>query len=1634
MRDAPRFSGSLNQTMNNSSAIIVKSSEPAKKSAASSRFLSLPRFLLVVATGTALVLPTWPGFADPAAQPSTYSNTTPGAISTTVPDGACGATITAVGGSGAAASGGTTTAISQSGFGGGGAVIGARFKVLPLQAVTGTVAGGGKSGFHANTTGGDPGSGASSGGWGGAVASGHRGGGGGGSTDVRIGGTRLIVAGGGGGGGGTHQRGGVGIGGNGGSTGIVAGGVVEGQNGTAGYQLLTGAVGGGQGGQTSAGGTGGINANVANGAPFAGFAGSASGTGGNGGNDTTFDSGGGGGGGYTGGGGGASTTNQTESGAGGGGGSSFVALNSPIVATSAATNVTGSNNPQMTGGSVNGADGSASITWVPCNYQLAVTKTVSPASMMAGSSAVWTITVTNNGPDPMTRGDLVTVTDSSLITTGGQASTYTVLSMATSGGTNDANMANGSMTCTGLTVGGTMPSSTVYSRPYSASTAPGAPSGGSRGLNVGESLTITFRQTTPTSFNPCGTSISNTASAVDRSTSGAWTTTTRNGTGSLGVQCFVPPVVRVQKKTVGGFGGPFSFTQTGLASSISAITTTAANTNTPTSPTTNTATAGTAVSLTETVSGGYAATGVSCTDANAATTGNSTAITSTTGTVTIPAANIKASADYTCLFTNIKLPTITLSKTTVGGVGAFTFTGDNGWTSQTITTATSGTGVAGATQTLAAAATATTITETAVAGFGMSAVTCSGTGGGTQPTVNLTARTIAFTAAQMAAGSTITCTVTNIRQATLTLVKTIQQNLGGTALPTAWTLTATGPTNISGATGAGTVTTAFVDPGTYTLSESGGPANYSAGNYSCVVNGGAAVSGNSLVLAGGNVAVCTIKNYYTPATSAASTTMPACNGTWSSAVNWTTDLTSVGNTNVFTRLGNQITVNVATIPDFSSGTATAYSPAYSGPYGGNPMVDAKRVDSTITFQTAINSARFYVTDLDVNESVTVYGELDGVRVTPSIIDGPSSEAMSRQVWPDGSAVAQRTASGTNNTADEATAVLFGFNSPVDKIFIRHGYRTYPIQMTTTGSMALSDIQFCGDYTDAPLSYGDTYQSAAPATALGATSTGDDGPFDNATATGDTDNAISSSPTISLVPASTYTLSAIACTGTGSIYGYIDFNRDGDFADGNERSALATCASGTSNVIWTLPASLSNLSAGTSFMRLRTASDSTQIVSATTSASTGEVEDYEVTLTEAPKLTLLKTVVNTGAGTAVDTAWTLSATGPQTISGVEGDVAITNAAIAAGTYALAETGGPASYTGADFSCVKNSGAAVSGNSIVLETGDVATCSVTNTYVPAADLVVTKSDGTTGVNPGSSTTYIVRVTNNGPDSVTGATFSDPAATGLSKTAVSCSAAASNQCSTAPTIANLEAGTVSLPALASGAFYEVEVTADVTATSGTVANAATATVPSGTNDPNSANSTQSDTDSVDIITLDKSLVSKNDVVADGRDTVGDTITYAYAIAAPAGNTRAIALTSISDDRIGAITVTTPFSGDSNSNGILDPGETWIVHADYTLTLADMNAGQVINTAHAAGTTATGTLQTANDSVTENLVQAPSLMLQKRVEDGTPTPLVAGRRLSTNSKSPTLAMSPLPVLILPKTVSAAMELSEASVLQAEA
>jgi Prealbumin-like fold domain/Putative peptidoglycan binding domain len=125
---------------------------------------------------------------------------------------------------------------------------------------------------------------------------------------------------------------------------------------------------------------------------------------------------------------------------------------------------------------------------------------------------------------------------------------------------------------------------------------------------------------------------------------------------------------------------------------------------------------------------------------------------------------------------------------------------------------------------------------------------------------------------------------------------------------------------------------------------------------------------------------------------------------------------------------------------------------------------------------------------------------------------------------------------------------------------------------------------------------------------------------------------------------------------------------------------------------------------------------------------------EICITPSATLTLLKNVVNDNGGTAVDSNFTLSASGPTPISGVEGSANVTNKTVTPGAYTLSESGGPAGYTASQYSCVKNNTAPVVSNSITIANGDVVTCTITNNDIgPTLTLnkTVTNNNGGSAV---------------------------------------------------------------------------------------------------------------------------------------------------------------------------------------------------------------------------------------------------------------------------------------------------------------
>ncbi len=260
------------------------------------------------------------------------------------------------------------------------------------------------------------------------------------------------------------------------------------------------------------------------------------------------------------------------------------------------------------------------------------------------------------------------------------------------------------------------------------------------------------------------------------------------------------------------------------------------------------------------------------------------------------------------------------------------------------------------------------------------------------------------------------------------------------------------------------------------------------------------------------------------------------------------------------------------------------------------------------------------------------------------------------------------------------------------------------------------------------------------------------------------------------------------------------------------------------------------------------------------------------------------------------------------------------------------------------------------------------------VPTADLAITKTNGMTSLDAGSTTTYTVRVTNNGPSTVTGAILSDPLATGLTKTAVVCSAAP-GQCTAPPTVTQIEGGSFALPALASGQFYEVSITANVTATSGSVTNGATVTAPAGVTDPTGPNNSVNDTDTVTPVS-DLAITK-----TDGLTSVGSTGTVTYTVRVTNGGPSPVTGAILSDPVATGLTktavacsgtpgqcITAPtvaaLEGGSFALPALASGAFYEVTVTATVTAT---SGTVANTATIAPPAGTTDPSAANNSATD-------------------------------------------------------------------
>jgi uncharacterized repeat protein (TIGR01451 family) len=257
--------------------------------------------------------------------------------------------------------------------------------------------------------------------------------------------------------------------------------------------------------------------------------------------------------------------------------------------------------------------------------------------------------------------------------------------------------------------------------------------------------------------------------------------------------------------------------------------------------------------------------------------------------------------------------------------------------------------------------------------------------------------------------------------------------------------------------------------------------------------------------------------------------------------------------------------------------------------------------------------------------------------------------------------------------------------------------------------------------------------------------------------------------------------------------------------------------------------------------------------------------------------------------------------------------------------------------------------------------------TDTIGGQADLAITKTDGVTTVTPGGSTTYTTVASNAGPSAVTGATVADTFPASLTCT-WTCVGAGGGTC-TAAGSGNIN-DTVNLP-VAGSVTYTASCTISPSAT-GTLVNTATVTAPAGATDPNPANNSATDSDTIGAAQADLGITKTDGVTT---ATAGGTVTYTI-VASNAGPSAVIGATvadtfpsstSCSWFCIGAGggTCTAAGGGNINDSVNLPVGGT----ASYTAlcSLATSATGTLVNTATVTVPTGATDPNPANNSATD-------------------------------------------------------------------
>ncbi len=588
------------------------------------------------------------------------------------------------------------------------------------------------------------------------------------------------------------------------------------------------------------------------------------------------------------------------------------------------------------------------------------------------------------------------------------------------------------------------------------------------------------------------------------------------------------------------------------------------------------------------------------------------------------------------------------------------------------------------------------LTESAVAGYTLTGISCvTSTVGAPRELSSIT----------LQVGESGVCTYTNDDQpAHLTLVKTVTNDNGGTATAGQWTLAAGGPTPISGSTGSAAVTNAPVSAGTYTLSESGGPAGYAAGSWSCTAG---TLTGSSLVLPLDTSATCTINNNDQPAHLTLIKTVTNDNGGTAVPTAWT--LAAAGPTPISGATGSATVtnapVNAGTYTLSESGGPAGYAAGTwscsAGTLTGSSLVLPLNTSATCTINNNDVTAHLtLVKVVDANETGSGMEPKDWtLTATPVDITGQNPVTGNGDPSSGGGVNAVPVFAGQYTLTEQGPAGFTSGDWECDGGVFADGNVSVPnggdVVCTITNTAVSPKLTLIKIVDN-----GTTGATTAP-TAWELTATG---PTSISGATG------SATVTAANVKVGTY-----------------------DLSESGEPGYTASD--------WVC-----------------TGADS----STATSVTLTEGQDATCTITNtavAPRLTLVKVVDNgTTGATATPAQFTLTAAnGASTITGPGNSAAVTDQAAIIGTYALSETTLDG-YAPSGWVCT--GGTATTVASVTLALGGDATCTITNTAVPPSWTLAKTADPPSGtsVNPGDTIAYTLTATNTGELPLVGATATD------------------------------------------------------------------------------------------------------------------------------------------------------------------------------------------------------------------------------------------------------------------------------------